>query len=51
MKLNTTLIIAVAMLMAACTGNTDLTSPDGEINVSFSLSQDGVPHYQISAYG
>ena len=51
MKLNPTLIIAAAMLMAACTGNTDLTSPDGEINVSFSLNQDGVPHYQVSAYG
>lgn len=51
MKLNTTLILAAAMLMAACTGNTDLTSPDGEINVSFSLSQDGVPHYKVSAYG
>ena len=51
MKLNTTLFICAAMLMAACTGNTDLTSPDGEINVSFSLSQDGIPHYQVSAYG
>lgn len=51
MKFKTTFIIAAAMLMAACTGNTDLTSPDGEINVSFSLNQDGVPHYQVSAYG
>ena len=44
MKFKTTFIIAAAMLMAACTGNTALTSPDGEINVSFSLNQDGVPH-------
>ena len=51
MKLNTTLILAAAMIMAACTGNTNLTSPDGEINISVSLSQDGVPHYQVSAYG
>ena len=51
MKFKTTFIIAAAMLMAACTGNTNLTSPDGEINVSFSLNQDGVPHYQVSAYG
>ena len=51
MKLNTTLFICAAMLMAACTGNTDLTSPDGEINVSFNLSEEGIPHYQVSAYG
>ena len=50
MKLNVALILAAAMLMTACTENTDLTSPDGEINVSFSLSQEGVPHYQIEAY-
>ena len=50
MKLNVALILAAAMLMTACTENTDLTSPDGEINVSFTLSQEGVPHYQIEAY-
>ena len=50
MKLNVSLILAAAMLMTACTENTTLTSPDGEINVSFNLSQEGVPHYQIEAY-
>ena len=33
MKFKTTFIIVAAMLMAACTGNTVLTSPDVEINV------------------
>ena len=51
MKINITLFICAAMLMAACTVNTTLTSPDGEINVSFNLSEEGIPHYQVSAYG
>ena len=44
-------ILAAVAILAACTGSTELTSPDGEINVSFTISQEGVPHYQVSAYG
>ncbi len=43
--------IMAAMTFAACTDNTTLCSPDGNIEATFSVDADGVPHYSMTAYG
>lgn len=43
--------LSVFLMLTACFRNTDVTSPDGEISVAFSVDSSGVPHYQVEAYG
>jgi len=37
--------------MSGCAGDMILKSPSGDITVDFTVDEDGVPHYQVSAYG
>ena len=43
--------LSAVLMLTACFRNTDVTSPDGEISVAFSVDSSGVPHYQVEAYG
>lgn len=43
--------IMAALAFAACSDKTTLTSPEGNIRVQFSMSENGTPQYQIEAYG
>ena len=45
------LIAAVVLCLTACHHTADVTSPDKDIQLSFSLSDDGTPLYSISRNG
>ena len=45
------LILMAAISITACTSNTTLSSPDGKITSTFSINEEGVPQYQLTAYG
>ncbi len=51
--MNVRLIIlsAAVLILAGCAGDMKLESPSGDISVGFSIDSEGMPHYQVSAYG
>ena len=51
MKRIFSLFLASAFIFAACTDNTVLDSPEGDVQVAFSIDGNGVPQYQLTAYG
>lgn len=51
MKRIFSLFLASAFIFAACTDNTVLDSPEGDVQVVFSIDGNGVPQYQLTAYG
>ena len=51
MKRIFSLFLASALIIAACTDNTVLDSPEGDVQVTFSIDGNGVPQYQMTAYG
>ena len=46
-----TVLAAVAILLAACSPKTTVTSPDGRISVRFALDAEGVPSYAVDVDG
>ena len=46
-----TVLAAVAILLAACSPKTTVTSPDGRISVRFALDAEGVPCYAVDVDG
>ena len=51
MKRIFSLFLASAFIFAACTDKTVLDSPEGDVQVAFSIDGNGVPQYQLTAYG
>ena len=45
------LLFAAALLAAACTPKTNITSPDGRIAVHFVLDETGIPTYRVDVDG
>lgn len=43
--------LAAGCIFAACTDNTVLTSPEDDVQVTFSIDGNGVPQYKLTAYG
>ncbi|MGK7370838.1 MAG: glycoside hydrolase family 97 N-terminal domain-containing protein, partial [Candidatus Halalkalibacterium sp. M3_1C_030] len=48
--LNSLLLMITATLLSSCNieKNMSVKSPDGKVNISFSLSENGNPHYEVS---
>ena len=46
-----TVLAAVAILLAACSPKTTVTSPDGRISVRFAVDVEGVPSYAVDVDG
>ena len=46
-----TVLAAVAILLAACSPKTSVTSPDGRIAVRFELTPSGIPTYAVDVDG
>ena len=46
-----TVLAAVAILLAACSPKTTVTSPDGRISVRFELDPSGAPTYAVDVDG
>ena len=44
-------ILALAFVLAACSPQTAVTSPDGRIAVQFALDASGVPSYRVDVDG
>ena len=51
MKAKFLLLCGLALASAACAPKTSVSSPDGSINVEFSLTPEGVPQYSVSVDG
>ena len=51
MKIKHLFLLWTVFLMSGCAGDMSLKSPSGDITVDFSVDMDGIPHYQVSAYG
>ncbi len=53
MMMNHRILVAIFAFIAlvACTDNTTVCSPDGNIEATFSIEGNGVPHYSLKAYG
>ncbi len=50
-KISVAIICFVATVLAACSADTSVTSPDGNISLSFLLSEEGIPSYSVSVGG
>ena len=46
-----TVLAAVAILLAACSPKSTVTSPDGRISVRFAVDVEGVPSYAVDVDG
>jgi alpha-glucosidase len=44
-------VCAVIWTVTSCSGNTFLSSPDGNISVGQSLTEEGVPVFHVSTHG
>lgn len=51
MKIKHLFLLWALFLMSGCADDMSLKSPSGDITVDFSVDMDGIPHYQVSAYG
>ena len=51
MKIKHLFLLWTVFLMSGCADDMSLKSPSGDITVDFTVDEDGVPHYQVSAYG
>ena len=51
MKKITFVLIALAFVMTACGPDTAVESPNGKLQVSFTLSDDGTPYYSVTKDG
>ena len=46
-----TVLAALAILLAACSPKTAVTSPDGRISIRFAVDAEGVPSYAVDVDG
>ena len=51
MNTRPTFLIALVLILSGCAADVNLKSPSKDIDVTFSVDTQGVPQYQISAYG
>ena len=51
MNRRTLITIMASLALAACDNDMTLVSPDKNIETSFSIDENGTPHYQLTAYG
>lgn len=51
MNVRLVILSAAVLIFAACADDMKLESPSGDISVGFSVDAEGMPHYQVSAYG
>lgn len=51
MKIKHLFLLWALFLMSGCADDMSLKSPSGDITVGFSVDEDGVPYYHVSAYG
>ena len=51
MKITHLFLLWALFLMSGCADDMSLKSPSGDITVGFSVDEDGVPYYHVSAFG